>query len=784
MLAVYAQEGEAVSQLLFTMAESGIELHDAFRARYADLYENHARLSVSGDFNGDGSDEIAFFEDMLYKPNMNPHYSCSAVSIMRSAGDHLLPAGTWFSQPDSSLSFAQVDYTVAADYNQDGFCDIALWLNDPESDHMYVAVLESDGSGFSEPMVWYSCLREEFNFTALRHAIPGDFNGNGKPDIAVFYDYFGTAPGTRQAVYVFESDGKFFSLLPVAYDGTIESYDFSRMKQAMAGDYNGDGCSDIAVLYEDPSGQDLLIPVFEGSEGGQLSPVDYISFSGEGPDPSHVLYAAGGQFAGDPPADLVLYYDHPGTGKQEILLLESMAGSFEAPVTIYSVDEEILSMSDIASVHSGKYYHQPVVRATTWKDNRRGALSFTFDDGYRGAFEHGGAELEAAGLKGTFYIFTDTLSIYDGELASTNLVREYREMGHEIGSHTSNHSNLGWLAESGNLDSIYQVLSASKELLDQRFDQFTMTMSIPFGSFRHATLEHISRYYYSARSSQFGFNLATPADFFALKSWPVLSTTSPAYVDNLLSMAEEFGTYLPLMYHDLVDEPFDEDLHIYTYSRELFRETLQDAALRDLWIDTHERIYKYIRERNALKINFVETEERDQTGGNFSFVADDGLADSIFNVAVSLKIAVPPSWTGDTLTVGPRGDYSHLEVQGEGSDGFVLYDWIPAGDDTIQVYDGILNTTGMTDRKTLAAAVSVTAFPNPFHRETQIRVNEGNIADTYLIVMDMHGRALMELREPNGDSFILSGESLDPGIYLVQLIRKGTALASLKLLVL
>ncbi len=103
-------------------------------------------------------------------------------------------------------------------------------------------------------------------------------------------------------------------------------------------------------------------------------------------------------------------------------------------------------------------------------------------------------------------------------------------------------------------------------------------MSIPFGSFQYETLDYISRYFYSARSSQFGFNLATPYDFYALKSWPILSTSYPDYVDNLLATAESYGTYLPLMYHDMVDEAFDEEADIYNYRRELFRETVQDAV--------------------------------------------------------------------------------------------------------------------------------------------------------------------------------------------------------------
>ncbi len=34
------------------------------------------------------------------------------------------------------------------------------------------------------------------------------------PDIAVLNNYFGTAPGTKQSIFIFESDGTSFSLLP------------------------------------------------------------------------------------------------------------------------------------------------------------------------------------------------------------------------------------------------------------------------------------------------------------------------------------------------------------------------------------------------------------------------------------------------------------------------------------------------------------------------------------------------------------------------------------------
>ncbi len=782
LAAIYPRTDETVSHLLFESGGSQFRMVDAFRARTVDLAENHPRLTVSGDFTGDGLDEIAVFDDLLYTPNMNPEFTCSVVRISRSTGDKFIPSGTWFSILDTGFYFDNVSFSVSGDYNQDGFSDIALFYNDPTSEQMNIYVLESDGSEFSEAKSWYTCNRNDFNFTALKFACSDDFNGNGKQDIAVFYNYFGTGPAIKQSVFLFESSGNSFSLLPAVYSGTKADYDFSDIKFAMSGDFNLDTYSDIAVLMNDPSGLELNIPVFEGSASGQLSPATYFTKADSELDLAEIAHSVAGEFAGDEASDLALFYDNPGTGSQEILVLESKITSFASPEIGFITDPGSLLVKDITAVTSGRYAHQPLAIPATWKDDMQGAISFTFDDGYRGAFEHGASELDAAGLKGTFYIFTDTTAIYDGELANTSLVREFKDKGHEIGSHTSNHSNLGFLTETGDNDSLSRVLSGSVELLNERFDQQTVSMSIPFGSFRHETLDSISHYFLSARSSQFGFNLATPYDFLALKSWPVLSTTSPAFVDNLVAIAETYGHYLPLMYHDMVDEPFDEATYIYTYGRDKFRETVQLAGSRSVWIDTHQNICKYIRMRNALKIDQVETGEANAQPGHFSFVADDGLVDSIYNVELTLLIRLPESWTEDSATVETGEQHAVLEVLSDDKGAFLLYNCIPSENRVIYVYEGKRPATWVEERKAATTEVTMAAFPNPFNHETLITVTGQSAAQKRLVLLDIKGRKVRDIQLLQNESYQLFRENLSPGLYVLQLIDSGVHVASLRLM--
>jgi len=783
LIAIHQINPDEVSfQLFENEGESLRKVADPFKIRSIEFAENHPNLNLAGDFDGDGRDEIAVFTDLKYTPNMNPEFTCSVIKIYNSSSDRMDPHNTWFSMPDTTVDFKLVKYALAADFNRDRLTDIALIYNDPSQDEVQVYVLESDGEHFSEPIPYFVIDRNEFNFTALSFASAGDFNGNGEVDIALFYNYFGTAPETRQSIFLLEINGEAFTLLPAAYTGTKQDYDFSEIKYVLAGDYNQDGNSDLAVIREDATGQYVEFPVFEGSADSQLTPELYVSIPSADMEYARIGHTLAGEFAGDAGSDLALFYDDPGSGGQEIHILESESGSFKASVKHFVSSPELLLFEDFSTVIGGSFVHDPPVTVCTWKEDKKGAVSFTFDDGARGAFEHGAAELEAAGLKGTFYIFTDTTTLYDSEIAETSLIREYRDLGHEIGSHTHNHSNLGLLTETGNLDSLTQVLSTSLDMLNERFDQQTFSLSIPYGSFRHETLDHIAQYFHSSRSSQYGFNLSTPYDFFALRSWPILSTTSPAYVNMLVERASNYGYYLPLMYHDITDEPFEEEAQIYMYSRDLFRETIQEISDQDVWVDTHARIYKYIRERNALKIEQVLMDDADAEPGKFSFVLSDKLADSIFDVELTLKIRLPESWDENTISLEVGDSLIQAEVQWDPRGDYVLCNILPVDGLKVQVHEELVSSSDRKDNRVMPGDYNLSAYPNPFRFQTYIQIDGKPGQYMQLILLDIHGRMVREIALQGQSSLAFNADKLSPGLYILMLLEGGVPAARLKLM--
>lgn len=74
-----------------------------------------------------------------------------------------------------------------------------------------------------------------------------------------------------------------------------------------------------------------------------------------------------------------------------------------------------------------------VAHATEWPDGKRAAIALTYDDGLDSQIDIAVPQLDAAGLKGTFFV---------ARIYSPESVRRWRAVaadGHELGNHSLNH---------------------------------------------------------------------------------------------------------------------------------------------------------------------------------------------------------------------------------------------------------------------------------------------------------------------------------------------------------
>jgi peptidoglycan/xylan/chitin deacetylase (PgdA/CDA1 family) len=123
-------------------------------------------------------------------------------------------------------------------------------------------------------------------------------------------------------------------------------------------------------------------------------------------------------------------------------------------------------------------------------------LTITFDDGYRGNATIAAPILERHGLRACFFVTTgfigtDKIPWWDREAGvptqwmTWEMVRGLRAAGHEIGSHTSTHANLGALAPQD----ARREIAEGKARLEAELSESSGLFAYPYGGRAHLAEE-------------------------------------------------------------------------------------------------------------------------------------------------------------------------------------------------------------------------------------------------------------------------------------------------------
>ncbi len=224
---------------------------------------------VAGDFNGDGRLDVAV-----------ANAGDNTVSVLLGNGD-----GTF--QPQVTYAVGSFpDAIVAGDFNGDGRLDLAVVTADDT-----VSVLLGNGDGTFQPPYAVG--------SGAVAVVAGDFNGDGRLDLAVAGTNNNDATNTVRgevSVLLGNGDGTFQAAQQYAVGGYPNSI--------VAGDFNGDGKLDLAVSDQgnelggatDPGGVSVLLDNGDGT----FEPAVYYAV---GPDPSAIV---AGDFTSDGRTDLAV----------------------------------------------------------------------------------------------------------------------------------------------------------------------------------------------------------------------------------------------------------------------------------------------------------------------------------------------------------------------------------------------------------------------------------------------------------------------------------------------
>ncbi|MBN4005224.1 matrixin family metalloprotease [Nostoc sp. LPT] len=233
---------------------------------------------LSGDFNGDGKDDLAkAFNDG----------GLASIDVHLSSGSDFLPQRWGTGQG----GFWDTQQWLSGDFNGDGKDDLAKAFNDGGLASIDVHL--SSGSDFL-PQRWGT---GQGGFWDTQQWLSGDFNGDGKDDLAKAFNDGGLA-----SIDVHLSSGSDF--LPQRW-GTGQG-GFWDTQQWLSGDFNGDGKDDLAKAFNDgglasidvhlSSGSDFLPQRWGTGQGGFWDTQQWLSgdFNGDGKDDLAKAFNDGG----------------------------------------------------------------------------------------------------------------------------------------------------------------------------------------------------------------------------------------------------------------------------------------------------------------------------------------------------------------------------------------------------------------------------------------------------------------------------------------------------------
>ena len=213
----------ALSVLLGASSPAKASLYPATSAASPTPANSTSALAV-GDFNGDGKPDLVYAYVANGPVTQGVPTYLIAVNLIRGAGDGALGFPIAYASLPASSVFPILADLKVADFNGDGKPDLAIL----ETNGGLTIVL-GNGDGTAQAPVFLS----PSGLSLLYSLVVGDFNGDGKTDLAI-----GGAESTTATTIVLLGRG----------DGTFQSGAiYPSGAAALAGDFNGDGFTDLVV---------------------------------------------------------------------------------------------------------------------------------------------------------------------------------------------------------------------------------------------------------------------------------------------------------------------------------------------------------------------------------------------------------------------------------------------------------------------------------------------------------------------------------------------------------
>lgn len=283
-----------------------------------------------------------------------------------------------------------------------------------------------------------------------------------------------------------------------------------------------------------------------------------------------------------------------------------------------------------------------------YKDNKKCAISYTFDDGLREHYTVLFPELEKLGIKGTFWvcgkIIEEEAAQQDKPRMTWEQMKEMSDKGHEISNHGWSHVNL----KKVSLDEVKVEVEKNDSIIEAMIGKKPLTFCYPFNS-RNEEIEQIaSEGRIGTRTKQFG-----------LGGDKAKSTVEA--LDKRIKELMIAGDWGVAMSHGIT-YGYDYFLDPNILWEHLSRVKAQEA---DIWIGTFAEVCAYVKERQSVQLDVVKKRS------SYKVTPHLKLDSKQFTVPLTMvvkngKIRMKVKQNGNTLPVRTIGDEALFDFNPHG----------------------------------------------------------------------------------------------------------------------
>ena len=280
-------------------------------------------------------------------------------------------------------------------------------------------------------------------------------------------------------------------------------------------------------------------------------------------------------------------YDFCPKGKIDNTHLNIYGGKVVAGIAMEAVAKVVPALAPYVQ------QHDPEVYVADYKDNKKCAISYTYDDGLEEHYTLVFPEMEKVGFKGTFWIWGKGIGNVAEQQGKPRMtwvqMKEMACKGHEISSHSWSHANL----KNMSLKEVQVEVDRNDSILQAEIGERSLTFCYPFNSYNEDVRRIVSENRIGTR----------------IKQYAIGGEKSKSTVESLdkwvkeLMISNDWGV---TMIHGISTgyDAFTSPDILWEHFRRVKNQEY------DIWVGTFREVAAYVKERRNVQLDIVKKESQ------------------------------------------------------------------------------------------------------------------------------------------------------------------------------